>query len=111
MVLLLNKFVVGGVNGISIVINYVFGISFVIVFYVINIFFLVFCFLFFGKEVGVKIIYGSFIYLFFVGIILGMFVLIYNIFLVVLFGGIIIGVGLGLVFCGNVLIGGIVIIL
>ena len=88
-VLLPNKLVAGGANGISIVINYVFGISPAIVLYAINIPLLVLCFLLLGKEVGVKTIYGSLIYPFFVGITSGMPVLTHNIFLAALFGGII----------------------
>ena len=101
-VLLPNKLVAGGANGISIVINYVFGISPAIVLYAINIPLLVLCFLLLGKEVGVKTIYGSLIYPFFVGITSGMPVLTHNIFLAALFGGIITGAGLGLVFRGIV---------
>lgn len=43
-ILLPNKLVVGGANGISIVINYIFGLSPAIVLYAINIPLLVFCF-------------------------------------------------------------------
>ena len=109
-VLLPNKLVAGGANGISIVINYVFGISPAIVLYAINIPLLVLCFLLLGKEVGVKTIYGSLIYPFFVGITSGMPVLTHNIFLAALFGGIITGAGLGLVFRGNASTGGTAII-
>ena len=49
-VLLPNKLVAGGANGISIVINYVFGISPAIVLYAINIPLLVLCFLLLGKR-------------------------------------------------------------
>ena len=109
-VLLPNKLVAGGANGISIVINYVFGISPAIVLYAINIPLLVLFFLLLGKEVGVKTIYGSLIYPFFVGITSGMPVLTHNIFLAALFGGIITGAGLGLVFRGNASTGGTAII-
>ncbi|MGK0552141.1 YitT family protein [Enterococcus faecalis] len=109
-VLLPNKLVAGGANGISIVINYVFGLSPALVLYAINIPLLILCFLLLGKETGLKTIYGSLVYPFFVQITAGIPALTHNIFLAALAGGIITGAGLGLVFRGNASTGGTAII-
>lgn len=109
-ILLPNKIVAGGANGISVVINYLFGLNPAIVLYAINLPLLVLCFLLLGKEVGIKTIYGSLIYPFFVGITTNLPVLTHNIFLATLFGGILTGIGLGLEFRGNASTGGTAII-
>ncbi|WP_086277982.1 MULTISPECIES: YitT family protein [unclassified Enterococcus] len=109
-VLLPNKIVAGGANGISVVINYLFGLNPAIVLYAINLPLLVLCFLLLGKEVGIKTIYGSLIYPFFVGITTHLPVLTHNIFLATIFGGILTGIGLGLEFRGNASTGGTAII-
>lgn len=109
-ILLPNKIVAGGANGISVVINYLFGLNPAIVLYAINLPLLVLCFLLLGKEVGIKTIYGSLIYPFFVGITTNLPVLTHNIFLATIFGGILTGIGLGLEFRGNASTGGTAII-
>ncbi|OEG16947.1 hypothetical protein BCR25_03440 [Enterococcus termitis] len=109
-VLLPNKIVAGGANGISVVINHLFGISPALVLYAINLPLLILCFLLLGKDVGIKTIYGSLIYPFFVGITANFPVLTHNIFLATLFGGILTGIGLGLEFRGNASTGGTAII-
>lgn len=105
-----NKIVAGGANGISVVINYLFGTNPALVLYAINLPLLILCFILLGKEVGIKTIYGSLIYPFFVGITTHLPVLTHNIFLATLFGGILTGVGLGLEFKGNATTGGTAII-
>lgn len=109
-VLLPNKLVAGGANGISIVLNYLFGWNPALVLYAINVPLLVLCFFLLGKEVALKTIFGSLLYPFFVGITSGLPVLTTNIFLATLYGGILAGVGLGLVFRGNASTGGTAII-
>ncbi|WYJ96893.1 YitT family protein [Enterococcus sp. DIV0212c] len=109
-ILLPNKIVAGGANGISVVINYLFGTNPALVLYAINLPLLVLCFLLLGKEVGIKTIYGSLIYPFFVGITTHLPVLTHNIFLATIFGGILTGIGLGLEFRGNASTGGTAII-
>lgn len=109
-ILLPNKIVAGGANGISVVINYLFGINPALILYAINLPLLLLCFLFLGKEVGIKTIYGSLIYPFFVGITTHLPVLTHNIFLATIFGGILTGIGLGLEFRGNASTGGTAII-
>lgn len=109
-ILLPNKIVAGGANGISVVINYLFGINPALVLYAINIPLLVLCFLLLGKEVGIKTIYGSLLYPFFVAITTDLPALTHNIFLATLFGGILTGIGLGLEFRGNASTGGTAII-
>ncbi|MEI5990206.1 YitT family protein [Enterococcus termitis] len=109
-VLLPNKIVAGGANGISVVINYLFGLNPALVLYAINLPLLVLCFLLLGKEVGIKTIYGSLIYPFFVGITTHLPVLTHDIFLATIFGGLLTGIGLGLEFRGNASTGGTAII-
>lgn len=109
-ILLPNKLVAGGANGISIVINHLFGTNPALVLYAINIPLLGLCFLLLGKETGIKTIYGSLIYPFFVGITTHFPVLTNNIFLAALYGGILTGIGLGLEFKGNASTGGTAII-
>lgn len=109
-ILLPNKIVAGGANGISVVINYLFGTNPALVLYAINIPLLFLCFLLLGKEVGIKTIYGSLLYPFFVGITTDIPALTHNIFLATLFGGILTGIGLGLEFRGNASTGGTAII-
>lgn len=109
-VLLPNKVVAGGANGISIVLNHLFGWNLATILYAINIPLLILCFLLLGKEIGVKTIFGSLIYPFFVGVTAHFPVITHNIFLAALFGGILTGAGLGLVFRGNASTGGTAII-
>ena len=109
-ILLPNQIVAGGANGISIIINHLFGYSVSTVLYIINIPLLVLCFVLLGKEVGMKTIIGSMIYPFFVGVTENMPVLTNNSLLAGIFGGIVTGLGLGLVFKGNASTGGTAII-
>lgn len=109
-ILLPNQIVAGGANGISVVINHLFGWNPAIILYAINIPLLILCFLLLGKEVGLKTIFGSLIYPFFVGITSHLPVLTHDLFLAALFGGIVTGIGLGLVFRGNASTGGTAII-
>ncbi|WP_207871629.1 YitT family protein [Enterococcus sp. DIV2402] len=109
-ILLPNQIVAGGANGISVVLNHMFGWNVAIVLYAINIPLLILCFLLLGKEVGLKTIFGSLIYPFFVGVTANFPVITHDLFLAALFGGIVTGVGLGLVFRGNASTGGTAII-
>jgi len=109
-ILLPNQIVAGGANGISVVLNHMFGWNVAVVLYAINIPLLILCFLLLGKEVGLKTIFGSLLYPFFVGITGHFPVITHDLFLAALFGGIVTGVGLGLVFRGNASTGGTAII-
>ena len=104
--LLPNKIVAGGANGISVVLNHLFGWNLALVLYAINIPLLILCFLLLGKETGIKTVFGSLIYPFFVGITAHIPVITDNILLATLFGGVITGIGLGCVFRGNASTGG-----
>lgn len=101
-----NEIVAGGANGISIILNKLFGIELAVTLYAINIPLLLLCFLLLGKKVGMKTIFGSLLYPFFVWITAGMPILTVNPLLASIFGGIITGIGLGLVFKGNASTGG-----
>ncbi|CAM3351029.1 YitT family protein [Vagococcus fessus] len=105
-----NDLVAGGANGISIIIKKLFGIELAVTLYAINIPLLVLCFALLGKEVGMKTIFGSMIYPFFVGLTTNLPTLTENPLLASIFGGVITGLGLGLVFKGNASTGGTAII-
>lgn len=109
-ILLPNQIVAGGANGVSIIINHLFGLEVSVVLYMINIPLLVLCYLFLGKEVWLKTIVGSLVYPFFVAITANIPVLTYNPLLAGIFGGVVTGLGLGLVFKGNASTGGTAII-
>lgn len=109
-ILLPNQIVAGGANGISIIINHLFGVPLSMTLYLINIPLLVLCFFFLGKEVGMKTIFGSMVYPFFVGITANFPILTHNLLLAGIFGGVVTGLGLGLVFKGNASTGGTAII-
>lgn len=108
--LLPNHLVAGGANGISIIINKLFQVPLAVTLYAINIPLLILCFVMLGKEVGMKTIYGSMLYPFFVAIVGHFPVFTHNQLLGAIFGGIITGIGLGLVFKGNASTGGTAII-
>lgn len=101
-----NEIVAGGANGISIILNKLFGIELAVTLYAINIPLLLLCFLLLGKKVGMKTIFGSLLYPFFVWVTASIPILTVNPLLASIFGGIITGIGLGIVFKGNASTGG-----
>lgn len=105
-----NQIVAGGATGVSVILNHVTGIPSFIILYAINIPLLILCFILLGKEVGMKTIYGSMIFPFFVGLIGNIPTLTHTPLLAALSGGVITGIGLGLVFKGNASTGGTAII-
>ncbi|MGQ7563017.1 YitT family protein [Streptococcus suis] len=101
-----NNIVSGGVGGLAIALNKLLGWNpsdFVLY---SNIPLLILCWIFLGKSVFIKTVYGSLIYPFCIKLTAGLPTLTDNIFLAAIFGGIIIGFGLGLVFLGNSSTGG-----
>ncbi|HEL9599371.1 TPA: YitT family protein [Streptococcus suis] len=101
-----NNIVSGGVGGLAIALNKLLGWNpsdFVLY---CNIPLLILCWVFLGKSVFIKTVYGSLIYPFCIKLTAGLPTLTDNIFLAAIFGGIIIGFGLGLVFLGNSSTGG-----
>lgn len=109
-VLLPNQIAAGGASGISIIVFELFKIPLDVTLFAINIPLLVLCFIFLGKEVGLKTILGSLIYPLFVKLTAGLPVLTETPLLAAIFGGVITGLGLGLVFKGNASTGGTAII-
>lgn len=105
-----NQIVAGGATGVSVILNHVTGIPSFVILYAINIPLLILCFILLGKEVGMKTIYGSMIFPFFVGLIGSIPTLTHTPLLAALSGGVITGIGLGLVFKGNASTGGTAII-
>ncbi|WP_101773382.1 YitT family protein [Peptostreptococcus faecalis] len=105
-ILLQNKIVAGGANGVSIILNNLFEWNVAIILYSINIPLLIICYFLLGKEVFLKTVYGSMIYPFFVGITASVPILTNNLLLGAIYGGVTTGVGLGLVFWGNASTGG-----
>ncbi|MBL1230800.1 YitT family protein [Enterococcus sp. BWB1-3] len=105
-ILLPMSIVSGGISGLTIVLNHLFGFNPALVLYAINIPMLILCFIFLGKENGLKTVFGSLIFPFFVGTTTGIPVLTENALLAAVYGGIAVGIGLGLVFRGNASTGG-----
>lgn len=105
-----NELVAGGANGVSIILEKLFGWPLAASLYAMNIPLLILCFWLLGKEVGMKTILGSMIYPFFVGLTSGLPALTVNPLLASVFGGVITGIGLGLVFKGHASTGGTAII-
>ncbi|MGC6769671.1 YitT family protein [Enterococcus sp. LJL128] len=105
-IMLPMSIVSGGVTGLSIVLNHLFNLDPALVLYAINIPLLILCFIFLGKENGLKTIYGSLIFPFFVAITSNIPTLTDNLLLAAVYGGIATGIGLGLVFRGNASTGG-----
>ncbi|MCB5950656.1 YitT family protein [Enterococcus sp. BWT-B8] len=105
-ILLPMSIVSGGISGLTIVLNHLFGFNPALVLYAINIPMLILCFIFLGKENGLKTVFGSLIFPFFVGTTAGIPVLTENALLAAVYGGIAVGIGLGLVFRGNASTGG-----
>ena len=109
-VLLPNHLVAGGASGISVVLNHAFGWDAALTLYAINIPLLVLCFLLLGKTTGIKTIYGSLIFPFFVGVSAGLPTVTHNVTLAAVFGGVFAGIGIGLEFRGSASTGGTAII-
>lgn len=105
-ILLPNLLVAGGANGLAVVLHALFNWNIAIVLYMINIPLLVLCFIFLGKQTGLKTIYGSMSYPFFVWLTSGVAPLTDNLFLATIYGGVVTGVGLGFVFRAEASTGG-----
>lgn len=105
-----NQLVAGGANGISIILEKLFGWPLAVSLYAMNIPLLFLCFWLLGKKVGMKTIIGSMIYPLFVGLTSGLPALTMNPLLASVFGGVLTGLGLGLVFKGHASTGGTAII-
>ncbi|WP_326716594.1 YitT family protein [Vagococcus jeotgali] len=104
--LLPNKIVSGGVNGLTIILNEVFGLAPSLVLYSVNIVLLIFCYFFLGKEILAKSILGSLLVPTFVSLLKGVSIGEIDMILAAIFGGIVVGLGIGLVYLGNGSTGG-----
>lgn len=101
-----NNIASGGVGGLAISLNSLFGwdpASFVLI---ANIPLMVLCFFLLGKSIFLKTVYGAWIYPLFINLTAPLPNLTHNPLLAAIFGGIILGFGLGLVFLGNSSTGG-----
>lgn len=101
-----NRIASGGVGGLAISLNALFGWepgTFVLL---ANIPLMVLCFLLLGKEIFLKTVYGSWIFPIFISLTSSLPTFTNTPLLAALFGGIILGFGLGLVFLGNSSTGG-----
>ncbi|WP_208558664.1 YitT family protein [Marinilactibacillus kalidii] len=104
--LLPNDIVSGGITGLSIIANNLYGWTPAIFQYAVNIPLLILCFVLLGKAAGYKTILGSMLlpfYLFFLG---DLTPLTTDPLLAALFGGIFTGLGLGIVFRAKATTGG-----
>lgn len=109
-ILLPNHLVVGGANGIGVILHALFGWNIAMVLLVINLPLLILCFVLLGKKTGLKTIYGSLVYPFFVGVTANLPVLTHQLFLAMVFGGVVTGIGLGIEFRAKASTGGTAII-
>ncbi|MGT2812686.1 YitT family protein [Streptococcus minor] len=101
-----NRIASGGVGGLAISLNALFGWepgTFVLL---ANIPLMVLCFFLLGKEIFLKTVYGSWIFPIFISLTSSLPTFTNTPLLAALFGGIILGFGLGLVFLGNSSTGG-----
>lgn len=101
-----NSIVSGGVTGLSVVINDLFGWAPSLIQYAFNIPLLVICYLALGKEAGNKTVLGSLLSPFFIQLINTWEPWTEDPFLATVFGGAITGIGLGLVFRAKASTGG-----
>lgn len=101
-----NNIVSGGIGGLSLSLQAMFGWEAGTVALAINIPLLVLCYFFLGKSTFISTLYGSFVFPIFINLTAKMPSLTQNQLLGAVFGAIILGVGMGLVFMGNSSTGG-----
>lgn len=101
-----NRIVSGGLGGLSIAINELFGWSPGIFVMIANIPLLMLCYFFLGKATFLKTVYGSLIFPVFISLTEKLPTITHNTLLASIFGGVIMGIGLGIVFLGNSSTGG-----
>lgn len=103
---LANHIASGGVVGLAVSLQKLFGWNTGNFVMIANFPLLLACYIFLGKDIFFKTIYGSWIYSIFVKLTEHIPTLTHNTLLAVVFGGVICGFGLGLVFWGNSSTGG-----
>lgn len=96
--LLPNEIISGGVSGITIILNDLFGWEPAYIQYAFNVPLLILSFVLLGKEVFFKSILGSLLFPFFVDLVSGLEAWTLNSMLAALFGGVATGIGVGLVY-------------
>lgn len=101
-----NKIASGGVGGLAISLKELLGWNPSLFVLYINVPLLLICWMFLGKSVFLKTIYGSWIYPIFINLTDTLPTITHNPLLAAIFGAIVIGFGLGLVFLGNSSTGG-----
>lgn len=101
-----HKIASGGVGGLAIIINAIFGVTPADFILYANIPLLLICFLFLGKSVFIKTAFGAIFYPLCIKMTQDLPNITDNPLLAAIFGGIILGFGLGLIFLGNSSTGG-----
>lgn len=101
-----NNIVAGGISGLAISMNQLFGWSVGTFTLIANIPLLLLCYFFLGKKIFFSTLFGSWLYPIFINLTLWMPNLTDNQLLAALFGGAITGLGFGMVFLGNSSTGG-----
>lgn len=101
-----NNIVSGGIGGLSLSLQAMFGWEAGTVALAINIPLLVLCYLFLGKATFVSTLYGSFIFPIFINLTANIPSFTNDQFLGAVFGAVALGIGIGLVFMGNSSTGG-----
>lgn len=101
-----NNIISGGIVGLAVSMNKLFGWSVGNFTLAANLPLLMLCYIFLGKATFFKTLYGSWIYPIFIKLTENLPTLTKNPLLAALFGGVVVGLGLGLVFLGNSSTGG-----
>lgn len=101
-----NNIVSGGIGGLALSMQAIFGWDAGTFALIINIPLLLLCYIFLGKSTFISTLYGSWIFPIFITLTSGMPSLTHNQLLGAIFGAIVLGIGLGLVFMGNSSTGG-----
>lgn len=101
-----NNIVSGGIGGLALSFEVMFGWDRGLFALAINLPLLLLCYFFLGKSVFISTLYGSWIFPLFLKWTAGMPTITHNQLLGAVFGAIILGIGLGLVFLGNSSTGG-----
>lgn len=104
--LLPNDIIAGGVSSLSIIVYQLTGLSPAFTQYLFNVPLLLVSFIFLGKEVGIKSVFGSLVFPFFTALVSNFPSLTDDLMLASLFGGALTGIGIGIVYRGKGSTGG-----
>ncbi|MDR2465528.1 MAG: YitT family protein [Streptococcaceae bacterium] len=101
-----NNIVAGGMSGLAVAFNHLFGWEPDLFLYITNVPLLIICWAFLGRSIFFNTVFGAWMFPICITLTKGLGVFTHDTLLAVLFGGVIVGVGLGIVFYGNASTGG-----